>query len=87
MNSNTGKSAAALSSNKVLRQLAMPQNQREIVDVADLKSNENHTSTTIIEKIANLRRGYLTWLAQQTASITGKEPEIDSEADASWRAR
>jgi hypothetical protein len=46
-----------------------------------------HASTTVMERIGNARRGYLAWLALQASSITGKEPAIDGEADASWRAR
>jgi hypothetical protein len=52
-----------------------------------LKANEIHAATTIVERIANVRRGYLVWLAEQTRFLTGKEPAIDSDADASWRAR
>ena len=50
-------------------------------------SDEMHASTTIIERIGNARRGYLAWLALQTAMITRKEPAIDGNAEASWRAR
>ena len=59
----------------------------EEVAPTDVKSNKSHASTTIIERIVNTRRGYLAWLAAQTATIAGKESAIDSEADASWRAR
>jgi hypothetical protein len=52
----------------------------------DWKPNEIHASITLIERIANARRGYLAWLALETASITAKEPAIDRDTDASWRA-
>jgi len=74
---------------KVIEQLTARPNDSsiEVTEPPDLKSNESHASTTIVERIANARRGYLAWLALQTATITGKEPAIDSDADASWRAR
>jgi len=74
---------------KVIRQLAArpTDSLSEAVEATDTKTKESHTSTTIIERIANSRRSYLAWLALQTTSITGKEPAIDSDADASWRAR
>jgi len=74
---------------KVIEQLtAQPRGKgSEAVAPTDAKSNESHASTSIIERIANTRRGYLAWLALQTATISGKEPPIDREADASWRAR
>jgi hypothetical protein len=77
------------SGSKVIQQLAArPADSRsEAVEATNIKSNENHASTTVIERIANARRGYLAWLALQTATITGKEPVIDTDADASWRAR
>jgi hypothetical protein len=59
----------------------------EPVEAADMKSNEMHAATTIVERIGNARRGYVAWLALQTAMITRTEPAIDSKADASWRAR
>jgi hypothetical protein len=79
----------ATASNGIIEQLsAMPATGRsEVEAVADLKSKETHTSTTIIERIVNARRGYLAWLAVHSAAITGKEPPIDGDADASWRAR
>jgi hypothetical protein len=77
------------SGGKVIQQLAAPrtESRSEAVEATDMKSKETHTSTTIIERIAHARRGYLAWLALQTSTITRKEPVIDSEADASWRAR
>jgi hypothetical protein len=77
------------SGSKIIEQLTGQRTGRGSEEVAppDVKSNKRHASTTIIERIVNTRRGYLAWLAAQTATIAGKEPAIDSEADASWRAR
>jgi hypothetical protein len=88
MTSRAAKGPAGLGG-KVIQQLAerSTDGRIEVVRAADLKAKENHASTTIIERIANARRGYLAWLALQTTSVTGKEPAIDSDADASWRAR
>ena len=74
---------------KVIQQLAgrPTESRSEAVEATSIKADENHASTTIIERIANARRGYLAWLALQTATITRRKPVIDSEADASWRAR
>ena len=74
---------------KVIRQLSETTGvkRQEIVDVADLKRAENHASTTIIERIGELRRGYLAWISRQADTIIRKEPAIDREADASWRSR
>jgi len=87
--SSTATKAPADSGCKVIEQLAAQSTRRgsEVVAPMDVKSNEIHGSTAIIERIVNTRRGYLAWLALQTATIIGKEPAIDSEADASWRAR
>jgi hypothetical protein len=87
MNSTPSKGRAAR--NRVIEQLMVlpPGSRSEAAEPAETKSDEIHTSTTIIQRIANARRGYLTWLALQAAAIAGKEPAIDSEADASWRAR
>jgi hypothetical protein len=74
---------------RVIQQLAgRPTDSRSVVGGAtDSKVEEIHESTTIIERFANTRRGYLAWLALQATSIIGKEPAIDSDAEASWRAR
>lgn len=41
----------------------------------------------VMARIVDLGRGYVAWLALHAASMMGKEPAIDGEADASWRAR
>lgn len=86
--SSRATQSPADSGSRVIQQLAArPTDSSEAVEASALKAKENHASTTIIERISKVRRGYLAWLALQTAAITGKEPAIDSEADASWRAR
>lgn len=77
------------SDGRVIQQLAaQPADGRSKAMLeTNLKANESHAATTIVERIANVRRGYLVWLAEQTRFLTGKEPAIDSDADASWRAR
>jgi hypothetical protein len=87
MSSTSSKGRAARS--KVIEQLTAlsPGSRSEAVEPPEVKSDEIHASTTIIQRIVNARRGYLTWLALQVSAIAGKEPAIDSEADASWRAR
>ena len=77
------------SSCKVIEQLAArPTDSRSAAaERMDVKFDEIHASTTIIERIVNARRGYMAWLALQTATITGRDPAIDRDADASWRAR
>jgi len=74
---------------KVIEQLTAQPTRRgsEVVAPIDAKPSESHASTSIIERFANARRGYLAWLVLQSAAISGKEPPIDTEADASWRAR
>jgi hypothetical protein len=87
--SSAATKGPAVSGSKVIEQLAAQPtgNRSGAAEAAGPRSNDAHVSTTIIERMANARRGYLAWLALQTTSITGKEPTIDSEADASWRAR
>jgi hypothetical protein len=83
--SSSATQGPARSSSKVVQQLAArPTGRRS--ETADWMPNEIHVSITLTERIANARRGYLAWLALETASITGKEPAIDRNADASWRA-
>jgi hypothetical protein len=77
------------SASKVIQQLAAwPSSESsELVEATASKAKENHASTTIIERISKARREYLAWLSLRTAAITGKDPAIDSEAEASWHAR
>jgi hypothetical protein len=84
--SSTAKSKSA---SKVIAQLSAQSTSGSSrpAPAPALKSQDNHVSTTIIERISNARRAYLNWVAMQASSITGKEPKIDSEADASWKAR
>ena len=74
---------------EVIRQLsdATRVKRGDIIDVADLKRAENRESTTIIERIAEFRRGYRAWISRQADAIIKKEPAIDREAEASWRSR
>jgi hypothetical protein len=46
------------------------------------KPGEIHSSITLMERIANARRGYLTWLALESESNSVEEPAIDSGAHA-----
>ena len=87
--SSRATQGSADSGRNVIRQLAArpTHNRGKAVEATALKANDNHVSTTIIERISQARRGYLAWLALRTETIIGKEPTIDSEADASWRAR
>ncbi len=87
MSSRATKSPDVLGSNVIQQLTARTDSRFDPTDATKLKVEEIHASTTIIERIANARRGYLAWLAQQTAAITGKEPAIDRKADESWRAR
>ncbi len=83
--SSTATKGPADSGHKVIEQLSARPGGGSAT--AEARSDEIHASSTIIERIIGARRGYLAWLDLQTATITGKEPAIDSEADASWRAR
>ncbi len=87
--SSTATKRPADSGSKVIEQLSarLAAARSESAEITETKSQDSHASTTIIERIAEARRGYLAWLALQAATLTGKEPAIDSEADASWRAR
>ena len=87
--SKTATKGPADSSCKVIEQLAARpvDNRSAAAEPTDVKFDEIHASTTIIERIVNARRGYMAWLALQTATITGRDPAIDRDADASWRAR
>jgi hypothetical protein len=49
--------------------------------------DKDHVSTTIIQRLSNASRASLNWMALRTSSTSGKEPKIDSDADASWKAR
>jgi hypothetical protein len=84
--SSKGKSN---SHSKVIQQLtARPAaGSAEPLSAASLKSKENHVSIAVVERIGNARRVCLNWLALQTSSIMGKDPEVDSDAEASWKAR
>jgi hypothetical protein len=77
------------SASRVIQQLAAwPARQSgEVEQAPALKAKDNHLSTTILEQISKARCEYLAWLALGAAAITGKEPAIDSEAEASWHAR
>jgi hypothetical protein len=87
--SSTASKGQIDSGNKIIEQLTTLSTgiRGKAGDAADLKCNEFGASNTIIERIASARRGYMAWLALRAATIVGKEPVIDSEADASWRAR
>jgi hypothetical protein len=46
-----------------------------------IQAREIHASVTLMERIANARRGYLTWLALETESNSVKESALDGIAD------
>jgi hypothetical protein len=79
MSSTATEGAAGVGGKFIKQSLAVPR-PSDATGESESKVEEVHASTTIIERIGDLRRGYRAWMARQTAKITGKEPTIDSDA-------
>lgn len=72
--SSTATGPAGTGSKVIQLLAARPVGSRSEAVTTDAKLSETHASTTIMERIANARRGYLAWLALEAASINGQDP-------------